>query len=219
MQVVLLILGIVLLAIILKVLISGSLLKLKLNKVQKLIHRLDSKNHYHLVFEKTSEINAAATLDGGRRILILSKGALKLFTIPELAFVLGHEVGHHQLGHTGIFNLYSKIAGGSFVEAIRPKGFMESIGFTSMRNEPIWWKILSKGMEVFTFQAYQRDEYAADKRGVELMTSLGYDRAHARSALDNLKYLDPDRSGFDKIITKYFGQRKHPFLNDRIARI
>ncbi len=219
MQVALLISGILVLAIILKVLISGTLLKLKLKKVQKLIHKLDPNNYYHLVFEKISDINAAATLDGGRRILIISKGALELFTIPELAFVLGHEIGHHQLGHTGMFNLYTKMAGGGFVEAIRPKGFMESIGFTSMRNEPFWWKILSKGVEVFTFQSYQRDEYAADKRGVELMTKLGYDRTSARSALNKLKYLDPDKSGLDKIITKYFGQRMHPFLEDRIARI
>lgn len=219
MNIVIVAFGVILLLALIGVLISKNLLKLKLNKVRGLITKLDSQNKYHLLVPSTDIIEASATIKDGRKLLIISKGALKFFTIPEFAFVLGHEIAHHQLGHTGMLNLYATMAGGGIMEAIRPKGFMESIGFSSMRNEPFWWKIISKGVEVFTYQAYQRDEYAADRRGVELMVKIGFDKSHAKSALAKLKHLDPDKSGLEKIIHKYFGQRVHPFLSDRIARI
>ncbi len=198
---------------------SNIYLRIRYRKIVKLVEKLDPHNTYDIEIDYSDFINAYAIIKNGRKVLIITKPALTFFTIPEFAFIMGHEIAHHQLGHTGMFKFYSKIAAGSLMETIRPKGFMESIGFTSMRNEPIWWQLLAKGVEFFNFQSYQKDEFAADKRGVELMADIGYDRNHAKSALRKLQSLSPDKSGIDKIISKYFGKRTHPFFDDRIARI
>ena len=53
-------------------------------------------------FSSSNEINAFATLEDGRYFVIFTKGFMRQFgNDPDvLANVLGHELGHHQLGHT-----------------------------------------------------------------------------------------------------------------------
>lgn len=200
--------------------VNKFLLRIKYRRLIKIIQKLDPNNCYYLGVDHCDMIDAYAKPNDGRKEIIISKGSLKFFTIPEITFVLAHEIAHYQLGHLSTMRLYSKIFVDGAVEAARPKGFLESIGFTSMKKEPpLWWQIITKGLEVYNYQTYQNDEYAADKRGVILMEQVGVNRKHAISALSKLKILNPDKSGFEKIISTYFGKRSHPFLVDRIAKI
>ena len=53
-------------------------------------------------FSESVDINAFASMQNGQQLIIFTAGFVKVFgNDPDvLATVLGHELGHHQLGHT-----------------------------------------------------------------------------------------------------------------------
>ena len=57
---------------------------------------------FSIAFSESKEINAFASLQNGQNLIVLTNGFILQFgNDPDvLATVLGHELGHHQLGHT-----------------------------------------------------------------------------------------------------------------------
>ena len=67
---------------------------------QKMI--TSSTASFAIGFSESADINAFASLQNGQQLIIFTDGFVKVFgNDPDVvATVLGHELGHHQLGHT-----------------------------------------------------------------------------------------------------------------------
>ncbi|HSW38036.1 MAG TPA: M48 family metallopeptidase [Acidobacteriota bacterium] len=110
----------------------------------------------------------------------------------EIAFFLGHEIGHVVCGHAR-----DKVAAGAILNAVASR--LGGIG--RMIHE-----LLAKG--------YSRTlELDADREAVRLAASAGFDSAAAIRALRRLAETSPDNKG----LGEYFST--HPALDDRIKEL
>lgn len=101
--------------------------------------------------EESDEINAYATYDGD---IIITKGLYDLATDDELAFVIGHELAHHTLGH-----FYIDVA----------EMLLES--FPEVRDNDI--RVMESFHEEFITSEYR--EYQSDLLGQQYAVMAGYD--------------------------------------------
>lgn len=142
--------------------------------------------------------NAFAMADGTIRVY---SGLMDLLDDDELLFVIGHEVGHIQAGHTA-----EKMRLAYSASAAR-KGLALSDGLAG--------QLAGSGLGMLTEQFVnaqfsQSEELEADQLGLGLLYTSGYDRSNAVSALSKLGAEAGGQGGFFS---------SHPSPNDRVAKI
>ncbi len=176
-------------------------------QVQKLLEDVGSqltekvKNRYRkFSFSSiiSNDVNAFA-LPGG--FIFTTSSILKLCNLneDEIAFILGHEIGHIVRWH--IFN--RTIANSSlnfFSMVTKPGGLIGSLAVRTINN------LMQKG--------YSRDqEYEADSFGVILMYAAGFNYQASISFFEKLANLHSENSQD----YNYFST--HPPINERIKRV
>lgn len=146
----------------------------------------------------TSDVNAFA-LPGG--FIFATSSILKLcdFNENEIAFILGHEIGHVVKWH--IFNRTIANSSLNFLSMVtKPAGLLSSVAVRAINS--------------LMQNSYSRDqELEADNFGTKLMYAAGFD---PDSAVALLEKLDETRTE-NPAIFNYFST--HPVVNDRIGQI
>jgi predicted Zn-dependent protease len=149
------------------------------------------------------ELNAMA-LPGG--FIYLNKGLAKILSDDEMAYVIGHEIGHVTGRHIAKklqVNLgYQLILGIAFAsmgdKAQGPAAQSAAQGAGTVYN------LISLGYS-------RQDEYQADRFGVRYSHQAGFNLYAALSALEKINKVD----GPNSKILGYL--RSHPYAHERIA--
>lgn len=157
---------------------------------------------YHFSILNSKQINALA-FPGG--FVYVTSGLLKVMPIRQLAFVMGHEIGHVECKHS-VRQLESKTyrqAGGAVLLTLFSRGRQ-----TNRTAETA----LSAANTVVSNQYSQSAEKEADRMGMELMAKAGYNPMFAVEALQTLqKNGGQSMPGF---MNSLLGS--HPLTSDRI---
>lgn len=116
----------------------------------------------------SSEINAYADLQGEQRYVIFTRGFISQFgNDPDvLATVLGHELAHHQLGHTQ--------AGYAKNRDFAIDATSQALGMIASYFIPFSGLVVSNATKVVGLSFSRDDERAADLRGMEWALQAGY---------------------------------------------
>jgi beta-barrel assembly-enhancing protease len=110
----------------------------------------------------------------------------------EIAFFLGHEIGHVLLGHAR-----DRMTADTFLNAVTAR--LSAVG-------PMLREVVRKG--------YSREqELDADREGLRLEAAAGFDARASLSALKRLEQVAPDASGFAEYVSS------HPSLSERLQRL
>ncbi|NAS14328.1 M48 family metallopeptidase [Poritiphilus flavus] len=166
----------------------------KLNEIfKKLLSRTQgSKTTFSLHLIESKEITAFTTIGG---YVYVSTGLLDFIrSYDELAFILGHEIGHQLNRH-----MERKILKISMVSRFLSFADMES--FTKMATDV---------NNVVRAPFDQMDEYEADKYGFEIAKSCGYDPQRFSDF-----FIRMEKYENTKIIDKL--KSTHPFSKNRRA--
>ncbi len=145
----------------------------------------------------SNDVNAFA-LPGG--FIFTTSSILKLCNLndDEIAFVLGHEIGHIVRWH--IFNRTIANSSLNFFSMVsKPGGLVGSLAVRTLNN------LMQKG--------YSRDqEFEADSFGVILMYAAGFNYQASISFFEKLADLHTEKSQYN-----YFST--HPPIKERIKRV
>ena len=150
------------------------------------------------------ELNALS-LPGG--IIYINKWLIDILTDDELAFVLGHEVGHvaakHAVKRIQSDMLFQTVLSVAFIAA-GPQGGEAAQNAASISDQI--YSLIGLG--------YSRgDEYFADSLGVKYVSKAGYNPYSAITALEKIK----KNEGPNVKILGYL--RTHPYVDDRIKSL
>jgi len=164
--------------------------------------RQDVQYKFYCLEDK--ELNAMA-LPGG--FIYVNSGLMRILNDDELAYVLGHEVGHVAARHIAkkiqANMAYQLILGVAFA------GMGDSAGSSAQnvaQGVDTVYNLVSLGYS-------RQDEYEADRIGVKYSFRAGYNPYAALSALEKIKKAE----GPDWKILGYF--RSHPFADERIEAL
>jgi predicted Zn-dependent protease len=140
-------------------------------------------------------------LPGG--FIYINKGLLDILNDDELAFVLGHELGHVAARHA-----VKKI------QANMAYQMLAGIAFSGMENKAGGLVTLAKSANVaynLIELGYSRDdEYQSDYLGVKYAFKAGFNPNAALTSLEKLKNNQESKSQ----LLVYL--RTHPYVDDRI---
>lgn len=164
--------------------------------------RQDVQYKFYVLEDK--ELNAMA-LPGG--FIYVNNGLMQILNDDELAYVLGHEVGHVAARHT-----VKKIQANMAYQLVLGIAFA-SVG----ENAGASAQNLAQGVDTvynLVSLGYSRqDEYEADRIGAKYSFHSGYNPYAALSALEKIKKAE----GPNWKILGYF--RSHPFADERIEAL
>lgn len=153
---------------------------------------VENKFHYNVYVIQSPEFNAF-TIPGGN--IYLTTGLLDAVQNPdELAFIIGHELGHNENDHTR--------------EKARLIRFCMNSG------------IFGDLVEICSVGCSKADELECDFASVYLLSKAGYDPEKAINALEILKRFSPPKAGaltLENIWWTVFGS--HPWTEDRIGYV
>jgi len=176
--------------------------------------------------KQSNKINAYFAGVFGSKRIVLYDNTIRLFTVDELKYVMGHEIGHYVMNHMwiGIFLAIAIIMAGLYLmNRILPgiiKRYSDRFKFDRLgKVSSLPLIILFVSVFSFITQPISNGvsrimEYDADEFGMELS---GVDAQTAQITFEKLSAYnlsDPDPAG---IIEFWFYD--HPALNKRIARI
>jgi len=127
-----------------------------------------SQLSFDIAISTSSQINAHASRENGLTLIIFNHGFLDEFgNDPDvLATTLGHELAHHQLGHTRpdyasnrntIINISS-----------------QALGMLASYFIPFSGLLVGNGIQVAGLSYSRDDERAADQKGMDLAMQAGY---------------------------------------------
>ncbi|MDR1350231.1 MAG: M48 family metallopeptidase [Zoogloeaceae bacterium] len=148
-------------------------------RLAKLTNGLNNYNGLDLNFKayQTSDINAFAMANGAIR---LYSGLMDEFTDDEIRYVIGHEIGHIQSGHTKA----------RIQMAMRTSALRSAVSATDGKAAKLADSQLGDLFEkVILAQHSQSNEREADDRAMNFMKTLKYDPNACVSALDKLDNL------------------------------
>lgn len=165
--------------------------------------RKDVEYNFYLLEDK--ELNAMA-LPGG--FIYVNEGLAKILSDDELAYVIGHEVGHvagrhivKKLQANMTYQLILTIALAGSGNSLEGEAAVDVA-----RGADTVYNLISLGYS-------RKDEYEADKFGARYSRSAGYNPYAALSALEKIK----QEEGPDWKVLGYY--RSHPYADDRIAAL
>jgi predicted Zn-dependent protease len=151
----------------------------------------DPRREFRFTVVQTAAANAYA-LPGGFVFITEPLLALCDRNRDEIAFFLGHEIGHILCGHAR-----DKLTASTIFNAVMAR--LSGIG-------EMLRQALVKG--------YSRDlELEADREAVRLTAAAGLDSSASLRALKRLAQISPDRAG----LAEYFSS--HPSLSERIQQL
>lgn len=148
----------------------------------------------------TRDVNAFALPDGSIRFF---SGLMDLMTDDEIRYVIGHEIGHVQAGHSRK-RLQLALATGAAQQAVAATG-----GSAGALAESELGELFVK---VVRAQHSQGNENEADDFALRFLSQRGFDRRAAASALDKLDALGGGSGGAPWLST-------HPAPRDRAERM
>ncbi|MGE5608202.1 MAG: M48 family metalloprotease, partial [Bacillota bacterium] len=148
----------------------------------------------------TSEVNA---FSGPNGYIFVTYGLLaQLKNEAELAGVLGHEIAH-VCSHDGLHQVQAAETRGAAAEALKA---------ASGQNAQ-YAAMLGMGVDVLTKQAYtQPQEFDADRLGLQIMATAGYDPEAYLRFLERLQKLEGSAGGGRLMST-------HPGVASRVQRV
>jgi Zn-dependent protease with chaperone function len=179
---------------------TGRLLRI----AQRLLPHVERKDlPWRFTVVNVQEFNAAA-FPGG--FVYATRGIMDGLSDDELAFALGHEMGHVDKRHS-IKQLES--------DQMRRLGLIAiAVGASGGRVSDTTATLVSLADSVISSQYSQADENEADRYGLTLMASAGYDPAFALSTLEKLA--SQSNGGTPGFLNTLLGS--HPLTRDRIAQ-
>ncbi len=164
--------------------------------VERMKPHLSKKDFDHNVYVLEDEEFMAFTMPGGN--IYVSVGLLNtLQTDDELAFVIGHELGHSENEHTHELAQFIR-----YVELLEEEG-----GFLNLLDA-VW-------MRLRTATCNQADELECDIAAVYLLYAAGYDPERAFDVTRILREMDDEKPNND--VERWFMtlMRTHPWSEDR----
>lgn len=167
-------------------------------KLAQASDRQDIEYNFSVLNDK--ELNAMA-LPGG--FIFVNKGLMNVLDDDELAYVLGHEVGHVAARHIAkklqsgmAYQLLMQIAfAGAGSDAAAIAGGIDTV-----------YNLIDLGYS-------RQDEYEADRLGVKYAFRAGFKPGAALSSLEKIK----QEEGPNWKVLGYF--RSHPYAEERIAAL
>lgn len=173
--------------------------------VRKIGERVAAVSHrsylgYKFYIIDSSEINAFALLGGH---IFVNKGLLDTFGEPELAFVLGHEIGHVCARHG--FKRFQAALGLQLI-------------MTALSGQPNHRAINSLIAQVDEYVSLgfsRQDEYLADSLGVTYAYRAGFDPKASLNVFD--RFLKIEKEQGSAVVPVFL--RSHPRPKDRYAAI
>ncbi len=175
--------------------------------------------------KRSNRVNAYFVGVFGTKRIVLYDNMIDNFTLDEMRFVVGHEMGHYVKNHIwyGIFGFVSIVLAGAFMADKTMPGFIRKfkkrLGFEKP-SDIASYPLLLLFIAVFSFFAQpvwnavsRQMEYSCDRYGMELS---GVDAAVAQSAFEKLSAFNLSDPNPSPIIEFWFYD--HPSLNKRIIR-
>lgn len=163
--------------------------------------RKDIEYRFFILADK--ELNALS-LPGG--FIYINKGLLDILNADELAFVLGHEIGHVTARHA-VKKIQSNMA----------YQMLTNIVFAGMENRANSLVNIAKSANIaynLIALGYSReDEYESDRLGVKYALKAGFNPYASLSSLEKLKNNQIQES---KILIYL---KTHPYVDDRISAL
>ena len=175
--------------------------------------------------KRSNKVNAYFVGVFGTKRIVLYDNMIDNFTLDEMRFVVGHEMGHYVKNHIwyGIFGFVLIVLAGGFIAHKTMPGFIKRfrkrLGFEKP-SDIASYPLLLLFIAVFTFFAQpvwnavsRQMEYSCDRYGMELS---GVDGEVAQSAFEKLSAFNLSDPNPSPIIEFWFYD--HPSLNKRIKR-
>ncbi|HET8854823.1 MAG TPA: M48 family metallopeptidase [Salinimicrobium sp.] len=157
------------------------------------------RRRFNLIILETPEVNAYTTLGG---YIYLTTGLIKFVNTPdELAFILGHEIGHDVELHT-----QRKVA-----KVMISSNFLENV------NLQDYTKVAMNISTRFSAPFDQIDEYEADKFGALLAQKAGYDPERFGDFFIKIRN-SRNSSLIDKLLSTHpFPEHRQKCINEYIS--
>ena len=185
---------------------SDKKLEERVNNIgQKLALVSDRPLTYKFQVLENKELNAVS-LPGG--FIYINQGLLDKLSDDELAFVLGHEVGHVAAKHA-----VKKIQSGMAFQIILLAASAATSGGDTAQVAGNVIDASSRAYGLISLGYSRQDEYFADWLGVKYASKAGFNSRAAISALEKIK---KDDSPNLKILVYL---RTHPYVDDRIKKL
>ena len=118
---------------------------------------------------------------------VLPEQSLHMWTDSQLAFIIGHEMGHHILDHhmeTFSWLVVEMMTGAAFI-FLSPRRLLTAL---------IWFLIKPFRL-LITFPIKRRGEFEADEVGLEMMIKAGYNPDQVLLFWDTLETINPSLPG------------------------
>jgi Zn-dependent protease with chaperone function len=176
--------------------------------------------------KQSSKINAYFTGLFGTKRIVLYDTAIKNFSVNELKFVMGHEIGHYIMGHIwyGLFIVvFFIILSGFLINRFISRfisAYSRRLGFSQL-SEPASLPLIFLFIIIFGFifqpisnGASRYFEYQSDKFGLELSGVTGEEAAVAFDKLSVFNLADPEPAA---LIEFWFYD--HPALKKRMENV
>lgn len=176
--------------------------------------------------KQSSKVNAYFTGLFGTKRIVLYDTTIKNFTVNELKFIMGHEIGHYLMHHIwyGLFMavififiagfLTDKFMGGIINKQSRRFGFSSLGDVASFPLVMLFITLFGFVFQPFSNGVSRYFEYQSDKFGLELSGVNGDEAATAFDKLSVFNLSDPEPSA---IIEFWFYD--HPALIKRMENV
>ena len=148
----------------------------------------------------TPDVNAFALADGSIRFY---SGLMDMMTDDEVRYVIGHEIGHVQAGHSRK-RMQVALSSGALQHAAAAAGGRAAVLAESELGDLF--------LKVVRAQHSQSNEHEADDYAMQFLSRRRHDRGAAVSALEKLGSLASGHGGAPWLST-------HPAPRDRAARM
>lgn len=187
-------------------LLKDPLMQERVNRVGKRLSGVSDRKDivYEFGVLDSKELNAVA-LPGG--FIYVYQGLMKVLNDDELAYVLGHEVGHVAARH-----IAKKMQANMTYQSILGIAFAGISGVTGVDTS-----LASTGVNtiynLIELKYSREDEYEADRLAAKYSYKSGFDPSASLSALEKIR----TKEGPNWKITGYF--RTHPYVDDRIKAL